>query len=136
MGVGPAKPGEDPSHDVDGNNPGAKGNGASHLDSSEEHEADVSVMGEIAVAREELIELRCPLLEQDNAHGAVESGNETDEDGLAVNEDEGNRGVVGEREAANILKDIEAVALNNVFFPQKLDWIKKMEGERTYAKQS
>jgi hypothetical protein len=85
-------------------------------------------MGEIAVAREELIELSRPLPEQDNAHGTVESGNETDEDGLAVNEDEGDRGVVSKREAANILKDIEAVALNNVFFSQKLDWINNGRG--------
>lgn len=114
VGVGPAKPGEDAGHDVDGNGPAAKGNGASHLDASEEHEAEVSVMGEVAVAGEELVELGSPLPEQANAHSAVDRGNETDEDGLAVNEDEGDRGVVGEWEASNILEDVEAVALNDV----------------------
>lgn len=115
VGVSPAEPGGDASHDVDGDDPGAEGNGASHLNASEEHEADVSVVGEVAVAREELVELSGPLPEQANAHGTVDRGNETDEDWLAVDEDESDGGVVGEGEAADILEDVEAVTLNNVF---------------------
>ena len=53
-----------------------------------------------------------------------------------MNENEGDRGVVGEREAANILKDVEAVTLNNVFFPKSQICVKKSKGEWTYAKQS
>jgi hypothetical protein len=38
-----------------------------------------------------------------------------------VNEDEGEGSVVGEWEASNILEDVEAVALDDVFCSRRLD---------------
>lgn len=116
MGVLPAEPREDAGLDIGGDRPCTDGDGAEHLNACKEHEAEVSVGVQIAVTREKLIELSVALPEETDAQCAVHCRDETDEDRLAVDENERGRRVVGEREAADVLKDVETVSLYNVFW--------------------
>jgi hypothetical protein len=115
VGVSPADPWLDavvPSIEVKGI--GAERNCAHDFDSGKAHEANITAGSKVVVARKELIELGTTLVELDYAPNCVEGGNETDEDGWADYKDIGRPDVVGEGITADILEDVETMALDDV----------------------
>jgi len=122
VGVCPSQPGVHSLLDVGDDGVDGKREVDNDFPETEGHEAEVAVLGAVAVASHDLFKLRASPPECTNGQDSIDSRDESDEEGNHIYQDKGDGGIIDSGPASKVFKNVEAMTLRNISENQVDNW--------------